>query len=54
MKTPDKIKEKQFSSVDYMREQRSKLSEKLSKLTKEEVVTYFKERKTETKVKPSA
>ncbi|CAN5513282.1 hypothetical protein BH23BAC1_BH23BAC1_28450 [soil metagenome] len=54
MKTSDKTKEKQFDSVDFMREQRTKLNEKLSKMTKQEIVEYFKKRKTETKTNPSA
>lgn len=54
MKTNDKTKEKAFDSVDFMREQRTKLSEKLNKMTKQEIVEYFKKRKTETKTKPSA
>lgn len=37
-----------------MREQREKLSEKLSKMTKDEIVEYFKHKKLENSVKPSA
>ncbi len=37
-----------------MRQHRDKLSEKLSKMTKEEILAYFKKRQTETTVKPSA
>ena len=37
-----------------MREQRAKLSEKLSKMTNEEIIEYFKSRKTETTTKPGA
>jgi len=37
-----------------MREQRDKLSEKLSKMTKEEIVEYFKRRKLESSTRPSA
>jgi hypothetical protein len=33
--------EKTFDVVRFMREQRDKLSEKLSKMTKEEIVGYF-------------
>jgi hypothetical protein len=46
--------EKQFDAVKFMRQQRDKLSEKLSKMTKVEIVEYFKKRKTETTVKPKA
>ena len=37
-----------------MREQRDKLSEKLSKMTKEEIIDYFNQRKTKVKIRPSA
>lgn len=37
-----------------MREQRDKLSEKLSKMTKKEIVEYFKKRKLENSIKPCA
>ena len=33
---------KPFDAVKFMREQRDKLSEKLSKMTKEEIIEYFK------------
>ena len=46
--------EKQFDAVKYMRQQREKLSEKLSKMTKQEIVEYFKKRKLETQTKPCA
>jgi hypothetical protein len=46
--------EKSFDAVKFMREQRDKLSEKLSKMTKEEIVEYFKRRKLESPTKPSA
>ena len=45
---------KTFDAVNYMREQRDKLSEKLSKMTKEEIVEYFKLKKLENSVKPCA
>ena len=45
---------KTFDAVLFMREQRMKLSEKLSNMTKEEIVAYFKKRKAENTVKPSA
>ena len=45
---------KTFDSVKFMRQQRDKLSEKLSKMTKEEILEYFKKRKTKTTIKPSA
>ena len=51
MKT--KIKKK-FDAVQFMRDQREKLSEKLSKMTKEEIVEYFRLRRLENKIKPSA
>jgi hypothetical protein len=49
-----KTTEKTFDAVKFMREQRDKLSEKLSKMTKEEVVEYFKKRNAQSKIKPSA
>ena len=45
---------KQFDAVKFMRQQRDKLSEKLSKMTKAEIIEYFKRRKTETTIKPCA
>ena len=45
---------KTFDAVKFMREQRDKLSERLSKMTKEEIVEYFKRRKLENSTKPSA
>ena len=49
-----KTTEKTFDAVKFMRQQRDKLSEKLSKMTKEEILEYFKARKTQTIIKPSA
>jgi hypothetical protein len=49
-----KTTEKTFDAVKFMRQQRDKLSEKLSKMTKEEILEYFKERKTQTTIKPCA
>ncbi|MFV0529826.1 MAG: hypothetical protein ACK5MD_00100 [Flavobacteriales bacterium] len=46
--------EKQFDAVKYMRQQREKLSEKLAKMTKAEIVEYFRKRKLETQTKPCA
>jgi hypothetical protein len=37
-----------------MRQQRDKSSEKLSKMTKEEILEYFKKRKTQSTIKPVA
>lgn len=37
-----------------MRQQREKLSEKLSKMTKEEIIAYFKVRESELTIRPSA
>ena len=50
MKTTDK----KFDAVKYMREQRQNLSEKLSKMSTAEVVEYFRQKKNEIAVKPSA
>ena len=47
-----KTTEKSFDAVKFMREQREKLSEKLSKMTKEEIVAYFKTSKQNDSIKP--
>ncbi len=49
-----KTTEKQFDAVNFMRQQRDKLSEKLYKMTKAEILEYFKNRKSEATIKPSA
>ena len=46
--------EKKFDAVKFMRQQRDMLTEKLSKMTKEEILEYFNKRKTQTTIKPSA
>ena len=50
MKTKTK---KEFDAVQFMREQRDVLSEKLSAMTKEEIVEYFHKKRLENGVKPS-
>ena len=45
---------KEFDAVLFMRNQRDKLSEKLAKMTKEEIVAYFKQVKTKATIKPCA
>ncbi len=45
---------KTFDAVLFMREQREKLSEKLSKMTKEEIVEYFRLKRIESQIKPCA
>ncbi len=49
-----KTTKKEFDAVNFMRQQRDKLSEKLSKMTKAEILEYFKKRKSETTIKPCA
>lgn len=49
-----KTTEKTFDAVKFMREQRERLSANLSKMTKEEILEYFKKRKTATSVRPSS
>jgi len=49
-----KTTEKTFDAVKFMRQQRDKLSEQLSKMTKEEILEYFKKRKTQMTIKPGA
>jgi len=46
-------KDKDFDAVEYMRKQRRILSKKLLKMTKEEIVEYFKNRRS-VSVKPCA
>ncbi len=46
--------EKEFDAVSFMRQQRDNLSEKLSEMTKKEIVDYFRKRNLEMNVKPSA
>ena len=46
--------DKKFDAVKFMREQRDKLSEKLSHMTKEEIVEYFKRKKADNSTKPCA
>ncbi len=54
MKKTKGTKVKEFDAVNFMREQRNKLSKKLAKMSKEEIIEYFKKRKNKTSVKPSA
>ena len=51
MKTTTK---KQFDAVKFMRQQREKLSEKLAKMTKDEIVEYFNRKNLKAQTKPSA
>ncbi len=47
--------EKQFDAVHFMRQQREQLSGKLAKMTKAEIVAYFKRHQAgESSVKPGA
>jgi len=46
--------EKDFDAVKFMREQRKSLSDKLSKMTKSEIVEYFRSRQLKYRIKPSA
>ncbi|MBG0783352.1 MAG: hypothetical protein H0S84_13885 [Bacteroidales bacterium] len=50
MKTTKRV----FDAVGFMRQQREKLSEKVTKMTKEEIIEYFRKRKNQTTIKPSA
>lgn len=49
-----KTTKKTFDAVKFMRQQRDKLSQKLSKMTKEEILEYFKKRQTQLTIKPCA
>lgn len=46
--------EKTFDAVKFMREQREELSEMLSKMTKEEIIEYFKKIAIENSIKPKS
>lgn len=46
-------KEENFDSVKFMREQRDKLTEKILKMTKKEIIEYFKKVQETSNVKPS-
>ena len=48
------ITDKKFDAVKYMREQRQKLSGKLFKMNSQEIIEYFRRKKNENPVKPSA
>ena len=45
---------KAFDTVEFMRELRKELSEKLLKMSKEEIVEYFRQRSLNNPLKPSA
>lgn len=45
---------KDFDAVKFMREQRDKLSAELNKMSKEEIIAYFKKIRSQSRVKPSA
>lgn len=47
-----KTSEKEFDAVKYMRQQRDILTEKLSKMSKDEILKYFKNHTSQTEVKP--
>ena len=47
-----KTTKKTFDAVEFMRQQRDKFSEKLANMTKEEILEYFKNRKTTTTISP--
>ncbi len=49
-----KTTEKSFDAVKFMRQQRDNLSNKLAKMTKEEILEYFEKRKAQTSIKPCA
>ena len=41
-----------FDAVLFMRQQRNRLSEKLTKMTKEEIIQYFQQKAASTTIKP--
>lgn len=46
--------EDSFDAVKFMRKQRDILSQKLLKMTREEIIQYFEKRRHENSVKPSS
>ena len=54
MKTINKIIDDKFDAVGYMRSQRNRLTDKLSKMTKSQIIEYFNNRKLDADVKPCA
>jgi len=48
----EKTIKKTFDAVEFMREQRKRLSVKLSEMTKEEIIEYFRKKKFENFAKP--
>lgn len=51
MKTKEK---KEFDAVKFSREQKDKLSAELAKMTKKEIIAYFKKVRLESNVKPDS
>jgi S-adenosylmethionine:diacylglycerol 3-amino-3-carboxypropyl transferase len=49
-----KTTEKNLDAVNFMRQQRDKLSKKIAKMSKEEILEYFNKRKSKRSVMPSA
>lgn len=49
-----KTSEKEYDAIKFMRQQRDKLSEKLSEMTNKEILEYFKNKKSDKAVKPCA
>ncbi len=45
--------DKKFDAVKFMRDQREILTEKLTKMTKQEIIDYFKKQRLNNTVKPS-
>ncbi len=46
------VKNKTFDAVNYMRQQRELLSKKLSEMTPDEIIEYFKKIKDQSTIKP--
>jgi len=49
-----KTTEKTFDAMKFMRQDRDKLRDKLSKMTIEEIIEYFNKSKSQTTIKPTA
>lgn len=54
MKNKEKIKEKTFDAVKFMRDQRDRISKEISNLSAEEIIRYFDTSKAGERIKPSS
>lgn len=45
---------KQFDAVEFMRKQRDRISKKISSMSNEEIIQYFRQEQAKSDIKPSA